>query len=245
MPSIRWNRYWGRSYDWSADGEEWSGQAAFCGQPYEAWKASLVDAFLRPMIGADDTVLEIAPGHGRWSAELIDLARTVHLVDLNPECVAFCRERFRQEPGVHCHQGDGRSLPAELTGAVDAAWSYDSFVHMELDTLEAYLHELARVLRPGGRAVLHHAGRRHRWLPLGFLRHLGPLRSLYQLLSMGRDTMGGRDGDRGNVSGEAVRAAAERAGLRVLEQVDRWGPEGAFDCRRFRDLITTLERPAR
>jgi hypothetical protein len=42
-----------------------------------------------------------------------------------------------------------------------------------------------------------------------------------------------------------VRAAAERAGLRVLEQVDRWGPEGAFDCRRFRDLITTLERPAR
>lgn len=245
MPSIRWNRYWGRSYDWSADGEEWSGQAAFCGQPYEAWKASLVDAFLRPMIGPDDVVLEIAPGHGRWSSELIALARTVHLVDLNPECVAFCRERFREHPGVHCHQGDGRSLPRELTGAIDAGWSYDSCVHMELDTLEAYLHELARVLRPGGRAVLHHAGRRHRWLALGFLRHLGPLRSLYRLLSMGRDTMGGRDGDRGNVSGEAVRAAAARAGLTVVQQVDRWGPEQAFDCRRFRDLITTLERPAR
>ena len=244
VPSVRWNRYWGRSYDWSADGDEWSGQAAYSGQPYEEWKAALVDAFLRPEIEPSATVLEIGPGHGRWSVELAALAGRLHLVDLNPECVAFCRERFAAEEKVVCHQGDGSSLPEELAGAIDFAWSYDCCVHMELDTLEAYLRGLASALRPGGRAVLHHPGRRHRWLGLGFLRHLGPLRSVYQWLSMGRDTAGGGDGDRGNVSGEAVRAAATRAGLRVVAQVDRWGPDGAYDCRRFRDLITTLERPS-
>lgn len=42
-------------------------------------------------------------------------------------------------------------------GAVDLAFSFDSLVHVEIDVIEGYLTELARVLVPDGVAILHHS----------------------------------------------------------------------------------------
>jgi len=244
MPSVEWNKYWDR-YDWSRDGEEWDGQARYCGQPYEAWKAALLETFVRDELDPSKTVLEIAPGHGRWSEYLIAHAGRVFLVDLNPQCIEFCRERFGDRENVEYLVNDGRSLPGIADASIDFVWSYDSFVHIEREAIQSYFHELSRVLRPGGVAVIHHAGRRHSMLPLGFLRRLGPPgRWVYRVLSMKLDTAGGDDGDRSHVSRELVRRMAERAGLEVLAQTDSWGATGEFDCRRFDDAITRLRRPS-
>jgi len=246
MPSVRWNRYWGERYAWPQDGEEWSGQAAFCGQPYEAWKRALLEAFVRPHLSSEAVALEIAPGHGRWSEYLVEHAGEVHLVDLNASCIDHCRRRFEGREHVRYAVTDGTSLPGLEPGSVDFAWSYDSFVHMERDTIGAYLRELARVLRPGGTAVIHHAGRRHAALWLGSLRRLGlPGRKLYQLLSMGPRGLGDRDGDRSAMSRELFSRLAREAGLELLFQVDSWGEHGQYDCRRFGDVITGLRRPDR
>lgn len=243
MPTVRWNRYWER-YDWRADGEEWDGQARACGQPYEEWKRSLVESFAGDERVLGRRVLEIAPGHGRWTATLVERARELWLVDLNASCIEHCRRRFARATHVHYVVGDGRSLPGVPEASIDLAWSYDSFVHMEAGTVAAYLRELARVLAPGGIAVLHHPGRRHATLALGFLRRLGPPgRELYRRVSMPLDTGGGRDGDRGNLSARSFARLAGAAGLRVLRQTDRWGPDGRYDCRRFGDVVTELERP--
>ncbi|MFH0945547.1 MAG: class I SAM-dependent methyltransferase, partial [Planctomycetota bacterium] len=93
MPSVEWNKYWDR-YEWTHDGEEWDGQARYCGQPYDAWKASLLETFVQDDLQPSSVVLEIAPGHGRWSEYLIGKAGRVLLVDLNPGCIEFCRKRF-------------------------------------------------------------------------------------------------------------------------------------------------------
>ena len=45
MPSRDWNKTWDRGYEWSQGGDEWTGQAEYCGQPYEAWKQSILDKF--------------------------------------------------------------------------------------------------------------------------------------------------------------------------------------------------------
>lgn len=43
-------------------------------------------------------------------------------------------------------------------GIVDAIWSYDVFVHINPIDARSYFCELRRVLKPGGRAVIHHPG---------------------------------------------------------------------------------------
>lgn len=243
MPSIQWNRNW-NDYAWPEHGDEWSGQAAYCGQPYPAWKESVHEAFLRPYLRPSAVALEVAPGHGRWTEFLVRHAAHVHLVDLNPSCIEYCRRRFAAHRHLSYAVTDGQSLPGVAAGAVDFAWSFDSFVHMEADVIGAYLREFARVLRPGGHAVIHHAGRRHGALAFGFLAGLGrPGRALFQRLSMKRDTAGGGDGRRSRVSAALVARLVRAAGLELVFQVDSWGERGQFGCKRYNDVLSGMRKP--
>ena len=52
---------------------------------------------------------------------------------------------------------DGHSLPMVGDTSIDFAFSFDSLVLVEADTLARYLSELARVLKPDGVAFLHHS----------------------------------------------------------------------------------------
>lgn len=242
MPDIEWNRStWDAAHDWAEDGDEWSGMAAHCAQPYGRWKSALVDALLTPSC-ADADVLEVAPGHGRFTEYIVPLAHSVTLVDLSPTCLEVCQQRFGDGPKMTYVQTDGASLPGVPDSSIDFVWSFDSFVHMELPVIDAYLGEFARVLRPGGRFTIHHAGRRHAALRLAPMqRHGGaPGRVAYRLAAQGRLHNSGR---RSDVSAEAVRAAVARHGLVLDSQVDRWGSRGQYDVTKYRDRITTGHRP--
>ncbi len=83
-------RLWNQDYGWSKRGDEWDGQARFCGQPYNQWKQSIVDTFIVSNT-ANSVVLEIGPGHGRWSRIIAGLCRQLILVDLSPQCIQFCK----------------------------------------------------------------------------------------------------------------------------------------------------------
>jgi len=245
MPSTDWNKTWDKGYDWSQDGDEWTGQAEYCGQPYPEWKQSILETFVRPNLTPESVSLEVAPGRGRWTQFLVENSAKVHLFDLNESCIDACRKRFADVDHVTYAINDGSSLPGVEDGTVDFVWSYDSFVHMEADTIEAYLREFARVLRPGGKAVIHHAGRKNAMLPLGFMIRLGSVsRYVYKLLSMKRDTMGRPDGKRSVVSRELFASLAGRAGLEVQFQVDSWGEQNQYDCKRFNDFVTGMQKPA-
>lgn len=88
------------------------------------------------------------------------MARELHLVDLNAYALERCRERFRGHAGpcaVHFHQNDGRSLPFLRDGSISLVYSWDSMVHFERGVVEAYVHEFARVMRPGATGFVHHS----------------------------------------------------------------------------------------
>jgi ubiquinone/menaquinone biosynthesis C-methylase UbiE len=151
---------WDRSYGWPADGDEWSQQAEFCGVPYDRWKDQLVRAFIVPNIRPESTVLEIGPGHGRWSALIPHRVPkgTVHLVDLSPSCIEFCKKRLAAYSNIQYHVNDGRSLAALPEQSVDFVWSFDTFVHLEEPEVRAYAKELSRVMRRQSMGVIHHSG---------------------------------------------------------------------------------------
>jgi SAM-dependent methyltransferase len=234
-------RIWDQEYDWSEDGEEWNGQARYAGVDYSVWKRSLVGALIEPY-ARDADVLEIGCGHGRWSAEILPLCRTLTLSDLGESCIEFCRRRFAEADNVRYEVSDGVSLPSDLDESIDFVWSFDAFVHMEQSVIAAYMREIGRVLRPGGHAVVHHGNRRHATLPLARLERLGSLgRLAYRAISMGMDES--HDGWRANVSARQVAAAAEAAGLVVERQINEWGD--GLGVPRFRDRITVTCKPLR
>lgn len=232
---------WNEKHSWPLDGDEWTDQAAHCGQPYEAWKAGLVDAFVRPHCEDSTRALEIGPGHGRWSVELAPLVADLVLADLSPNCIEYCRNRLAAHTHVSYVVLDGRTLTGIPDGSVDFIWSYDTFVHIDPEDVRSYVGEMARVLRPDGVAVIHHSGHSPSSLAL-------KVRVLPRLGRAGRwlsDRLFRRavEGWRSDLSPRDVARWARTAGLEVESCTSRWGPRGEFDCELFRDRITTLRRP--
>jgi ubiquinone/menaquinone biosynthesis C-methylase UbiE len=102
-------------------------------------------------------VVELACGHGRHTAQIVNRAGTVTLVDYLPSAIKACRARFAGRRNCRFYANNGADLRAVKTGSQTAVFSYDAMVHFELADMLTYLTEIARVLKPGGRALLHYS----------------------------------------------------------------------------------------
>jgi SAM-dependent methyltransferase len=139
-------------YDWKSAGEEWS---APWGTSAAQWFGAILPRIEDCL--AADTILEIAPGFGRWTHYLKDYCQQLFIVDRSAECIEACRLRFAADPRVRCYLNDGRSLSMIPDGSVDFVFSFDSLVHPNRDVIEAYLQELGRKLKAGGKGFIHHS----------------------------------------------------------------------------------------
>jgi SAM-dependent methyltransferase len=198
------------SWNWSSRGEEWNAS--------HAWKRALIDHVLCRWIPSDRVVVEIGPGGGRWSEVLAARSSRLILVDVSERPLKICRERFSGASNVEYVLSSGSDLPGVPSRSVDAVWSFDVFVHVAPSDQAAYLDEIARVLRPGGVAAIHHADGRNR----------GVLPS--------------RQGWRAPMSRGLFAALAGQRGLRVECAIDSWGPEGRYDLSGYADAITICRR---
>jgi ubiquinone/menaquinone biosynthesis C-methylase UbiE len=197
---------WDHDYDWTADGDEWEYQADRSGVSYSEWKSSLVSHLIEPY-ARDAQVLEIAPGHGRWTEFIIGMCRHAVLVDVGSRCLEYCRTRFAERANVDYFLTTGTQLPHHAAAAIDFVFSYDSFVHMSADVIQSYMAEIARVLKPGGTAVIHHA------------EIADP--ASYQQTHAGQRTA---------VNSQMVRGFAERHGLTVRRQSALWDEARGIGC---------------
>ena len=202
---LRWNRW-----DWSHLGEEWTASGE--------WKQALVDEVLLPTIPEGGTVLEIGPGGGRWSVVLAPRSERLILVDVAQRPLELMRERLAGADGVEYMLTDGSSLTGVADGSVDAVWSFDVFVHVAPADQAGYLAEIARVLRSGGIAAIHHADGRNRGIAPS------------------------RHGWRAPMTAELFSALARERGLTVERVVRTWGGD-AQALGAFGDAITVLRRP--
>ena len=152
MPSISENRQdWDEAYAWPQHGDEWS---ECWGTAYAQWVGCLLPRVFPFLKGR---ILEIAPGHGRWTQFLQAHCASLIGIDLAQSCVERCTERFGHYPNLEFRVNDGLTFPMIENGSIDFAFSFDSLVHAESDVMSSYANELARVLKPGGVAFLHHS----------------------------------------------------------------------------------------
>lgn len=157
--TIEHNRKKWKNHDWSGLGEEWTLDATkYKGIEPEDWKTTLIDKMMLKYIQKDSIVLEIGPGGGRWTEVLQQMSSRLILVDIIEECLAVCRKRFKECRNIEYFLLKEGGLNFLGEDSVDYVWSYDVFVHINPTDTENYIREFARVLKPGGHAVIHHSG---------------------------------------------------------------------------------------
>jgi len=237
-PTIEWNRCW-NNYNWEKNGDEWDEQAVFCNQPYHKWKNSIVENFIHKNINRESNVLEIGPGHGRWTEFILKKAKKLILVDLNPKCIEFCKNKFSKFNNIGYYVNDSKTLNFIEDNSIDFIWSYDSFVHMEKKVISNYFKEFSRVLKPKGKAIVHHPGEKGlRFIIL--LRKLGKIGGIiYNILCLKKTNI------RGEVSGiskKMIKKMALKNNLIIEYQTDSWGKNKEYNCKLCKDCISELTR---
>src|SRR4051794_24301805 len=110
-----------------------------------------------PFLGTVGTIVEIGPGGGRFTEVLLPKCHKFIAVDTSPVMIELLKERFPEETKIEYHVSKGRGLPEVGDESVDAAFSYGVFVHLQHWDIFNYLQELNRVLKPGGKALIHHS----------------------------------------------------------------------------------------
>jgi SAM-dependent methyltransferase len=118
--------------------------------------AQLVDRWLKPFLPANvRSGLEIGPGGGRWTAELLRIAQTLHISDISESSINVCRERFKYYQNLTYHVTDS-DLSFVKDEELDLIFSWGVFVHIQKDVIESYLSQFSRILSPQGIAFVQH-----------------------------------------------------------------------------------------
>lgn len=216
MPDIAWNlKVWDKAYDWRLNGDEWDDFARHNGVPYEKWKDQLRRTFIVPHVRPESVALEIGPGHGRWSVLLQPKVALLHLVDLSPSCIDYCKKRLAACNNVRYHVNDGKSLGMLEASSVDFVWAFDTFVHIEEPEVRAYAKELNRVMKPQSMGVIHHPG--------------NPTQEQRQ------------NGCRSQVDSRKFATILSENSLHVIRQVSEWGD--GCNLKLTGDALTVFARP--
>ncbi len=116
------------------------------GQGYHQMIDDLEIAILEKYLHKTDKVLELGCGTGLILKEIDKKVSKATGVDLSEKMLEKARER-----GLDVYQSEASEMPFE-DNTFDLVYSYKVLAHIE--AIEKTLHEIKRVLKPGGTAVL-------------------------------------------------------------------------------------------
>lgn len=161
-------------------GDEW-------GDPQE-WENVFRNLF--PFAGVKDweRAVEIGPGSGKYTLKVLNSSQaTVRGYDISERFLEVCGQRCAEqlEEGrlsLHVHDGvRPDQILTDLTESgwrreIDAFYSIDAMVHVDLQYLIVYLLTAGLTLKPGGKLLLQLADVT---TPMGFVKLMGDIRHYY------------------------------------------------------------------
>ncbi len=131
------------------------------GDPGAQWLREPLLGEVRPGM----SVCEIGCGSGRWTAHVIASAADYFAVDYSERLLFEVMEhRFAEHlapggsSGLRLLHDESATLAGVPDASCDLVFSMDVFVHLKIDLVHQYLRAIARVLRPGGAALIDFIG---------------------------------------------------------------------------------------
>jgi ubiquinone/menaquinone biosynthesis C-methylase UbiE len=151
--SAEWDQRYGRRYRHL--GDEWCDD----GTENREWERRLFAHAVEPYLRSSSRAIEIGPGGGKWTVRLAPKVAELVVFDVAQAMLERTLTRVSEAglENVSYRLGNGRDMEPLESGGFDVVFSYDVFVHIALEDTVAYVAEIARLLRPGGIAILHHA----------------------------------------------------------------------------------------
>jgi ubiquinone/menaquinone biosynthesis C-methylase UbiE len=117
----------------------------------------IIDQYVKPYLQADTTVLEIGCGSGKFSEKLASLCKLLICADVSENMINRAKQRLQALPNIRFEKLNGLDLNQFSSGSMGFIFSFDCFVHIEIEDVYCYLHEIKRLLTPGGIGLLHFA----------------------------------------------------------------------------------------
>jgi len=117
----------------------------------ELYGRRFTETAIAALLPRDWTVADLACGAGDLTVRLAPRVARVVAVDASPEMLAAARRRARGLANVEFHHADLAALPL-AAASCDAALLLLALTHVEEPA--AAVAEMARILKPGGRAVI-------------------------------------------------------------------------------------------
>jgi SAM-dependent methyltransferase len=139
-------------------GDEWGTE--------ETWQRLFDQLFVKFEVSKWNNCVEVGCGSGKYTRKVLTASDHVRVIaaDISPVYQSYCRERLTQEKlvdRVTFVQLDTnpntlmRSIDtAKLRGKLDAFYSIDAMVHVDLQHLLVYLVTAAVALKPSGNMIM-------------------------------------------------------------------------------------------
>ncbi|MDW7761605.1 MAG: class I SAM-dependent methyltransferase [Acidobacteriota bacterium] len=149
---------------WSAYSARWDREVRKTGHRFlgDEWGTpdlteKVVGDFVSPYLRSGDEVLEIGCGGGKYSEILA--SRDIRLVcgDVSRHMLERTKNRLAGRSNVRFAKLNGCNLNSFSDAAFDLIFSFDVFVHLDIEDTFSYLGEIRRTLKPSGYGVLHFA----------------------------------------------------------------------------------------
>jgi SAM-dependent methyltransferase len=141
--------------------QPWAKSSYYADAEQEGWTSPFWDetSQFRPLFNRLDltSVVELACGYGRYAERVAAICGRLTLVDVFQENLDMCAARLKGFPNVQYLKGNGHSFAGIPDASTTAIFCYDAMVHFSPDIVQAYLQDAARILRSGGRMLLHHS----------------------------------------------------------------------------------------
>jgi SAM-dependent methyltransferase len=129
-------------------GDEW-GSPALC--------EDIIHRYVKPYLPADARALELGCGEGKYSAKLAPLCTGLICADVSGRMIERAKQRLHGLTNIEFAKLNGLDLRPFASESINFVFSFDCFVHIEIEDVYCYLQEIKRVLKPAGRGLLHFA----------------------------------------------------------------------------------------